>query len=461
MAYSITTYAGAPVATVQDATVNTSATNLTLIGRDYAGYGAFLNENFVYLLNNFARSVAPGGNSGEAQPLNGQLWYNPSSHTLNVYDSDLNGWKPISGAISQGAAPVNSISTVGDIFWNTNTNQLFVFSGNTNGWILIGPTTTGNTSASGSIVSTIVDATETSHVAINFYINNQIVGIMSFDPTYTPYTAINGFATINPGLNLSSSSTTANTLYQFTGTTTNSLALNGLASDQFLRGDQNATTSYQLTAGGGYVVANDLTIALDAHNNQVVINSTTNGRNLNFYANVSGQTTNSISVNGTTGTVAFADAVTVGGSLSSTGALTVASTTNLQGITTLQSPIVPLIANTIDIGNTASRFGNVWATTLYGNLVGNLSQITGLTVAGGITASGASNIANVLTVNLLTVNGSSTYNGNVVVANVYTPNSAAGGNTSVGSTGQITYDSNYIYVCVAPNVWKRAAISLW
>ena len=84
-----------------------------------------------------------------------------------------------------------------------------------------------------------------------------------------------------------------------------------------------------------------------------------------------------------------------------------------------------------------------------------------MTVAGGITASGASNIANVLTVNLLTVNGSSTYNGNVVVANVYTPNSAAGGNTSVGSTGQITYDSNYIYVCVAPNVWKRAAISLW
>ena len=50
MPYSITTYSGTSIATVQDATINTTSTALTLIGRDYAGYGAFLNENFVYLL---------------------------------------------------------------------------------------------------------------------------------------------------------------------------------------------------------------------------------------------------------------------------------------------------------------------------------------------------------------------------------------------------------------------------
>ena len=43
MPYSITTTSGAPVATVQDATINTTSTAITLIGRDYAGYGAFLN----------------------------------------------------------------------------------------------------------------------------------------------------------------------------------------------------------------------------------------------------------------------------------------------------------------------------------------------------------------------------------------------------------------------------------
>ena len=57
MAYQITTTQGAPIATVQDATINTAALSITLIGRDYAGYGAFLNENAVHMLENFANDV--------------------------------------------------------------------------------------------------------------------------------------------------------------------------------------------------------------------------------------------------------------------------------------------------------------------------------------------------------------------------------------------------------------------
>lgn len=30
-----------------------------------------------------------------------------------------------------------------------------------------------------------------------------------------------------------------------------------------------------------------------------------------------------------------------------------------------------------------------------------------------------------------------------------------------GKPGQVTTDANYIYVCVAANVWKRAALSAW
>ena len=33
--------------------------------------------------------------------------------------------------------------------------------------------------------------------------------------------------------------------------------------------------------------------------------------------------------------------------------------------------------------------------------------------------------------------------------------------SDTGTTGQIRYDSNYIYVCVATNTWKRVAISTW
>jgi hypothetical protein len=33
--------------------------------------------------------------------------------------------------------------------------------------------------------------------------------------------------------------------------------------------------------------------------------------------------------------------------------------------------------------------------------------------------------------------------------------------TSTGTVGQVQWDANYIYVCVATNTWKRAALSTW
>lgn len=33
--------------------------------------------------------------------------------------------------------------------------------------------------------------------------------------------------------------------------------------------------------------------------------------------------------------------------------------------------------------------------------------------------------------------------------------------TAAGSTGQIAWDTNYIYVCVATNTWKRTALTTW
>lgn len=48
-------------------------------------------------------------------------------------------------------------------------------------------------------------------------------------------------------------------------------------------------------------------------------------------------------------------------------------------------------------------------------------------------------------------------NGSLIIANVYVPTA----NTSVGTAGQIVWDSNYLYVCVAANTWKRANISTW
>lgn len=47
--------------------------------------------------------------------------------------------------------------------------------------------------------------------------------------------------------------------------------------------------------------------------------------------------------------------------------------------------------------------------------------------------------------------------GNLITGNTYVPSTA----TSTGTKGQITYDSDYVYVCVANNVWRRANLSSW
>lgn len=57
----------------------------------------------------------------------------------------------------------------------------------------------------------------------------------------------------------------------------------------------------------------------------------------------------------------------------------------------------------------------------------------------------------------MTVNTVTSTSNSIIVATPKTPASA----TAVGTTGQICWDANYIYVCVATNTWKRAAIGTW
>lgn len=95
MTFNIINTRGQPVANVANGTINTSATDLTLIGKDYAFYGLPQNENYVYLLENFANDTAP------PYPIQGQLWYNTSDNFLYLYTTS-NSWMSISNAGATG-----------------------------------------------------------------------------------------------------------------------------------------------------------------------------------------------------------------------------------------------------------------------------------------------------------------------------------------------------------------------
>ena len=239
MAYTITLTDGQIFATVADGTVNT-ASSMTLVGKNWAGYGQFLDDNFIRLLENGANTTAPGA------PLTGQLWFNKTTGTMQVYNGT--GFKTLGGATSASSAPSNNVT--GDLWYDTVNQQLNVWTGAA--WIVVGPAYTPGTGTTGAIVATIVDNTATSHFVIELYANNSIVGIISKDQAFTPGSAVPGgwgVQQVKPGFTLATG--IANNAVW--GNSTNSLALNGLTSSQFMRSDANTSAAGTITVNtSGY-----------------------------------------------------------------------------------------------------------------------------------------------------------------------------------------------------------------
>ena len=346
MAYTVTTTAGVTIATVADGTVNTTATSITLIGKNYAGYGIFLNENYIKRLENFSNTTPPN------QPLTGQLWYDNVNDILKVYNADTNVWKPISSSITSATAPSAAISVTGDIWWDTTNAQLKVWSGSA--WITIGPSYTSTAGTSGAVVETILDTSSGSHVVVKFYISNSAIAILSKDATFTPQTAISGFSTLIPGLNLISQATLTGA--QFTGATTGASTLGGYSASQFLLKDTPQTTTGALTLGGGATIGSDL--VLDASGGSVaVVQETTNNKNLRFDVNSNGVQTALLTL------AASSKLSTFGGALTVTGNLTASS------FSIFNNALLPSSANAISIGSSTLPFANVFATFLRGTAI--------------------------------------------------------------------------------------------
>ena len=226
MAYTVNTTSGSILATVADGTIDTTTTNLTLIGKNYSGYGELLNENFVKLLENFSNTSQPSA------PVTGQLWWDSTSQILKVYNGTA--FKVVSGSTSSSSQPASAIA--GDLWFDSGNDQLYVYNGSS--WVLIGPSFTSGTGESGAIVETIADNLGTNHVVVRMYVSDSTVAMISKDAQFTPQSAISGFAQISPGIQLSTTVTGAT----FTGSVSDSQLLDGLDSTQFLRADQNDST---------------------------------------------------------------------------------------------------------------------------------------------------------------------------------------------------------------------------
>ena len=351
--------------TVQDGVVNTQ-TDLSFIGKGYAGYGELIAENFLHLLENFANTSAP------TKPIEGQLWYDSTNNRLKVYSGSA--FVPAGGNVPYQSSAPSSLNT-GDLWVDSDTGQLYFYNGTAS--VLVGPpSSTGTTN--GFTFDTILDSGDTNQNITKLFNGGNLLAIISED-TFTPKVSISGFATIKKGITL----TTAISDVKFQGTASDADALGGVSAANYLRANANDTTSGTLTVAndGGLIVGSDSDITITVDSSGGIVSNTVQDTDITFKVNDGGATTTvmtidgsesrvgigtttpstKLEVSGTTTSTAFAGALTgdVTGNINGSGSSSVGTLT--MGGTLTTKTILPDTNTSYDIGSASKQYNTVHA----------------------------------------------------------------------------------------------------
>jgi len=118
MSYKINRTNGELLVDLIDGKIDTTSTDLTLVGRNYTGYGEAFNENFVRLLESFASTSQPDN------PIRGQVWYDTSDGRLKVFDGEL-----FRSTDTTGYSSVEPDLLEGDIWIDSRNKQMYFSDG--------------------------------------------------------------------------------------------------------------------------------------------------------------------------------------------------------------------------------------------------------------------------------------------------------------------------------------------
>jgi hypothetical protein len=385
MAYTINLTDGNVFATIADGTVNTSS-SMILVGKNYAGYGEFLDENFIHLLENGANTTAPSA------PLTGQLWWDKTNNLLKVYNGSI--FKTISAATASASAPASNVQ--GDLWYDTVNQQLKVWTGAA--FIVVGPAFSSSQGTTGAIPETIASSTGGNVFVTTLYVNDTRVAIVSKAATFTPAAPVNtDFPSIYNGITLWNSGSPV-----FGGSATNAQLLDNLDSTDFMRATANTATTgtIRINNDAGLFVGTANAAVISETGNDGIVRSGISGGNLIIQANVGGSTFDVARALGASGTFAVSNAATVGTTLNVTGNIIggnlntgaqVAATGNVTGGNIITAGLITATGTITSTANVTggnlrtagliSATGNITsAANVAGTFfIGNGSQLTGLT----------------------------------------------------------------------------------
>jgi len=365
MAYVINLTDGTTFATIADGTINESS-SMVLVGKNYAGYGEFLDENFIHLLENSASTTSPSA------PLIGQLWWDKSANLLkvNFNGNPSTGWKTISAATASASQPSNNVT--GDLWYDTVNQQLKVWTGSS--FIVVGPAFTSATGTAGAVPEAIPNSGGGPDVDVtSLYVAGVRTAIVSDTAEFVPSAPISTtFPRIYPGLNLNKGISDA-----------------GFAGNVFNQGN----------------------LLLGAGGNAAVITVTSSGANITGYATVTANITG-----GNVITTGFASATgnITGGNVSTTGLVTAAG--NIVG-GNISSAAAINAAGLITAGGniTGANIATNGVVTAAGNITGGNILTSGqVTTNGAVNAVGNVTGGNLRTGGIISAAGSVTASGNII-----------------------------------------------
>jgi hypothetical protein len=348
MSYTINKTDGSVLTEIVDGTIDQSATDLTLIGKNALSYGEAFNENFIKILENFSSTTTP------SNPITGQLWYDTSESRLKIYNGS--SFKVAGGTIVSNIIP--SSITQGDIWIDSARQQLYFNDGVATR--LAGPQYTAAQGLSGFNITTIVDINGLSNTVAMLYVGNTLLGIFS-KSTFYPGTPIPGFGTTSILINGISTTVSKQVVTGYTAsesggifTTTASISQSLLAADgslrtaeSFLSGTVDSATSGTLSilnttplilGTGGTNGRTEVKVS----SNSFQINALTTNQTMQFNLyDSTGALTPAFFVNGNskyvgiytsapTKTLDVGGDARIRGSLTVEGNLTTVNTTNLQ-----------------------------------------------------------------------------------------------------------------------------------
>lgn len=194
MPYTINKYNGQELVVLEDGTLDTT-TSLGLVGRNYVGYGETQNENFVFLLENFANPNPP------PRPIEGQIWYDTDTNALSVYTGTE--WSVIGNATLADSPP--ETTSVGSLWLRTPINTLHVWNGTE--WKFIGPEAVPGFGTTRARSGTLLDSLGTRRPVIFFTVNDVVIAVASsVDFEISPSEPLPGFDDISIGITLSANS---------------------------------------------------------------------------------------------------------------------------------------------------------------------------------------------------------------------------------------------------------------